>query len=131
MSATLRTMQQFQSVAKSRSAIERLLQAALEGDKQRIERAVSANPGLAYESDETGRTLLMNAALGYHYDLVGYLLGKGASIHVKDKVHDYNALRFAKEGYKMLWEKADNDEARASLENSKRQMIFILGNHLD
>jgi ankyrin repeat protein len=59
-------------------------EAAKSGDLARVQALIDQVPGLAYVTDETGRTPLHWACRGVHIDVVKYLIGRGADVNVRD-----------------------------------------------
>ncbi|MCX6558445.1 MAG: ankyrin repeat domain-containing protein, partial [Candidatus Aminicenantes bacterium] len=58
--------------------------AASAGDLETVKRLLEQNPKLLQEMDENGRTPLHWACRGVHFDLVKYLVERGADVNARD-----------------------------------------------
>jgi ankyrin repeat protein len=61
-----------------------LIQSATQGDREKVQAILDADPALANQLDESGATALHYAALNGHRDVVRLLVQRGAAINRAD-----------------------------------------------
>ncbi len=133
----------FLSLVPSLMQAQEIIDAAKNGDFAKVKELIEKDPQLVNAKDETRRTPLHWAARGVHFEIIQYLVGKGADVNARDSngttaLHS-TASRSHLEACKYLVEKGSIVDVQnnfgmtplsyALVQGKKELVEFLLASH--